>query len=62
MGQLFYVILDWFENLIYSARNVSEFLTSDLEFGGISINPLLLLTFGGLTAYLIIAIIKWVAN
>ena len=53
-------VSDFINTLLYSFSNGYDFLTSELiDLGGVSLTPLMLLTFGGLTAYITIAIVNW---
>lgn len=55
-------VLKFFENLFYSFANATSWLTTDLVIGSWSVSPLTLLTFGGLTTFLLIAIGKWILS
>lgn len=54
--------LDFLNTLINGFLTASEWLNTPLNFLGISITPLHLVTFGGLVTFLTVAIVKWVAS
>lgn len=52
--------ISWLEDFIYSSNMLYEWLTLPLvDLGGFSLSPIMLISIGGLTAYLTIAITKW---
>lgn len=53
-------VINWFETLIRSYAGVSEFLFQPIiNMNGNSLSLLTLLTFGGISTVLTIAVVKW---
>lgn len=58
-----YWFIHWLEDFIYSVNTLYEWLTLPLvDLGGFSLTPIMLISVGGLTAYLGIAITKWLIS
>lgn len=55
-------ILLWFQDILKSVLNISEWFITPIEFEGLSFTPLGLLTASGLIAFLGVAIVKWVIS
>lgn len=52
--------LDWLQKLVQGFASVGAWLFSPIfEYKGWSITPILLTTVGGLTVFLVIAVVKW---
>lgn len=58
----FNYILSWFENLILSIMDISNWFITPFNFGGLTFTPLGLLTATGLIAFLGVAVVKWVIS
>lgn len=52
--------LDWVEKVITELAKIGEWLNTPLiTLGNLTFTPLLLVTVGGLTAFVVIAVVKW---
>lgn len=55
--------LSWIYQVIQGFATAWSWLNSEvIKVGDVSFSPLLLLTFGGLTAFVAVAIIKWAVS
>ena len=53
----------WFHNLITGFAQATSWLTSNvLTIGDLEVSPLGLISFAGLTAFIVVALVKWVVN
>lgn len=52
----------WFEMLITGSSTALSWLSTTINFGAGEFTALEILTFGGLSVYLIAAIVKWVVS
>lgn len=59
---MYQIILSWFYDLLTGTGEVMHWLSRPIAFGDVEFYPLAFLTFGGLSAYLIFAIAKWVIS
>lgn len=52
-------LFNWLLDLTKGFANALTWLTQDISIGTLTLNPLMLISFGGLTAFISIAIVRW---
>lgn len=54
--------LSWFESLLTGFAKAGQWLINPIQIGDLSLTPLGLISFTGLSAFIVVAIIKWVVS
>lgn len=54
--------INWFYNLLTGFSGALAWLVSPITIGDLQVSPLGIISFGGLTAFIAVAIVKWVVS
>lgn len=54
--------IDWFYNLLVGFGTATSWLVTPISIGDLNASPLGIISFAGLTAFIAVAIVKWVIS